>query len=153
MTDSDIVSNPLNPKQLLLGSVDGNCGGLGFHLSSDGGSTWKVTCMFSTGDEPHVGYDRKGAAYIAGLYFDSEGRNGFVAVQKSTDGTHWSKPVVALRQPGNTFPYETGLVVDTGAGSSRVNSLYVSGVMVSGKESGSGFALHRWRSHLEASRS
>ena len=134
VTDSDIVSNPLSPKHLLLGSVDGNCGGLGFHLSSDGGSTWKVSCMFSTGDEPHVGYDRKGAAYIVGLYFANEGRNGFVTVQKSTDGKHWSKPVVALRKPGNAFPYETGFAVDTGAGSSRVNSLYVSGVMVSGKK-------------------
>src|ERR1700693_2461104 len=83
VTDSPLVSNPLNPKQLLLGSFDGNCFALGFHLSRDGGSTWKRTCMPSITtqgrvyyplDEPLVGYDRNGAAYIAGLYFDSQGQ-------------------------------------------------------------------------------
>jgi hypothetical protein len=142
VTDAPIVTNPLNPKQLLLGSVDGNCpppSALGFHLSSDGGSTWTRTCMPSIitklrvywpSDEPSVGYDRKGAAYIAGLYFDSEGLGyGFVAFQKSTDGNGWSKPAVALRLPGRTFPFLTEFTVDTSAGSPRVNSLYVSGVM------------------------
>jgi hypothetical protein len=139
--DSPIVTNPLNRRQLLLGSVDANCGfALGFHLSGDGGSSWKRKCMPSIitkqrvywpGDEPLVGYDRNGAAYIAGLYFDSEGQGyGFVAFQKSTDGSHWSKPGVALRRPGQgVYPFEIGLAVDTNAGSSRVNSLYVSGVM------------------------
>src|ERR1700674_4597863 len=48
VTDAPLVTNPLNPKQLLLGSFDGNCpnpSALGFHLSSDGGSTWNRTCM------------------------------------------------------------------------------------------------------------
>jgi hypothetical protein len=141
VTDAPIATDPLNPKRLLLGSVDANCNppGLGFHLSSDGGSTWKVTCMaaivtrqglFEPADEPSVGYDRKGAAYIAGLYFDGEGQDhGLVAVQKSADGTHWNNPVVALRDSGQTFPFETGFAVDTNAGSPRVNSLYVSGVL------------------------
>jgi len=144
VTDTPIVSNPLNMKQLLLGSVDYNCSGersnLGFHLSIDGGSTWqRVLCMpiFTMGgkmwepvDEPSVGYDRKGTAYIAGLYFcTSCDLHGLIAVQKSTDGTHWSKPFVALRNPGRTFPFETSLAVGTSPGSPRVNSLYVSGVM------------------------
>ncbi len=99
-------------QQLLLGSIDFNCpepSDVGFHLSRDGGSTWKlVDCMpvihtgglvYWPGDEPSVGYDRHGAGYIAGGYADSEGQGyGFVAVQKSTDGTHWSKPIIALRQ-------------------------------------------------------
>ena len=142
VTDAPIVSNPLNPRQLLLGSFDANCpnpSALGFHLSSDGGSTWNRTCMPSIitklrvywpDFDPLVGYDRNGAAYIAGDYDDSEGLGyGFVAFQKSTDGTHWSKPAVALRQPGLTFPFETALAVDTNASSPRVNSLYVSGIM------------------------
>src|ERR1700722_2414490 len=73
-------------------------------------------------------YDRKGAAYIAGLYCPSEGRGSFVAFQKSTNGTHWSKPTVALRAPGAS-PMDTGLTVDTNVGSHWVNSLYVSGIM------------------------
>jgi hypothetical protein len=81
--------------------------------------------------EPSVGYDRNGAAYGAGFYFDSEGIGfGFIAVQKSTDGTHWDNPVVALRRPGFAFPVDTAMAVDTSPVSPRVNSLYVSGVMV-----------------------
>jgi len=142
VTDTPIVTNPLNPKQLLLGSVDYNCAdpsSLGFHLSRDGGSTWKrVECMpvirngggvYWPTFDPHVGYDRKGTGYIVGYYNASEGEDGFVAVQKSTDGTHWSKPAVALRRAGNTYPFEIGFAVDTSPGSPRVNSLYVSGVM------------------------
>jgi hypothetical protein len=141
VTDSPVVTDPLNPKRLLLGSFDANCNrtGLGFHLSRDGGSTWTRTCMsaiatkqrdYFPADEPSVGYDRKGAAYIAGLYFDTEGMGyGLVAFQKSTDGTHWSKPAVALRLPGQTYPFETSFTVDVSAGSPWANSLYVSGVM------------------------
>jgi hypothetical protein len=143
VTDSPIVTNPLNENELLLGSFDGNCPGLGFHLSRDGGSTWTLAnCMpdiftkqhvYQPGFDPLVGYDRHGAAYAAGEYFDT-GRYGygFVAVQKSSDGTHWSKPVVALREQGHAFPTWTWLTVDTNPGSPRVNTLYASGVMVLG---------------------
>jgi hypothetical protein len=143
VTDSPIATNPLNPKQLLLGSFDVNCDALGFHLSRDGGSTWARTCMpviytrnraYLPVDEPAVGYDRKGAAYIVGFYFDGDGQDrGFIAFQKSTDGTHWSKPAVALRRPGQTFPFEISFAADTNAGSRRVNSVYVSGIMQLGQ--------------------
>ena len=142
VTDSLIVTNPVNQKELLLGSFDGNCypSALGFHLTRDGGSTWdRVLCMpfiytknlvYLPSFEPSVGYDRKGVAYAAGFYNDNEGgSHGFLAVQKSQDGTHWSKPVVALRNPGQTFPFETSMAVDTSPTSTRVNSVYFSGVM------------------------
>jgi hypothetical protein len=142
VTDSAIVTNAVNPKELLLGSVDFNCSpsALGFHLSRDGGSSWnRALCMpfipardfvYEPGDEPSVGYDRKGNAYVAGIYFgNGAGTYGLLAVQKSSDGNRWTKPVVALRDPGQTFPFETSLAVDTSPGSPRVNTLYVSGVM------------------------
>jgi uncharacterized repeat protein (TIGR03803 family) len=149
VTDPVIVPNPLNAKELLLGSYDGNCPGpsaLGFHLSRDGGSTWRrVTCMpiiskdrrvYWPTFEPSVGYDRKGTAYIAGEYSDSEGLGyGFLAVQRSTDGTHWSKPVVALHNGRPYSPVETWLTVDISPGSPRVNSLYISGVLSPGPSS------------------
>jgi hypothetical protein len=148
VTDTPIVTNPLNGKELLLGSVDYNCGReseLGFHLSTDSGSIWeRVDCMaaiiikqnnYLPLDEPSVGYDRNGNAYVAGVYSDQAGYGyrGLVAVQKSTDGTHWSKPVVALRRPGKADEYLTHLAVDTSTSSRWVNSVYVSGVVVSGR--------------------
>ena len=107
VTDSPIVSNPVNQKELLLGSFDANCtkeSALGFHLSRDRGSTWnRVACMpaiitkqrvYLPDFDPLVGYDLNGVAYILGDYDDSKGFGyGFVGFQKSTDGTHWSKPV------------------------------------------------------------
>ncbi len=142
VTDPLIMTNPANVKELLLASEDFNCSpsAVGFHLSRDGGSTWqRVLCMpdISTQkflyvplNEPSVGYDHKGDAYVTGLYFDNEGMGtGFVAVQKSTDGTHWSKPVVALGHPSHQAPRDGGsFAVDTSPGSPLVNSVYVSGV-------------------------
>jgi len=148
VTDAPIETNPQNGKDLLLGSVDYNCtepSAVGFHLSTDGGSTWnRVDCMpvIYTGgvywpvDEPHVGYDRNGNAYVAGIYFKSQGNHGFLAVQKSANGARWSKPVMALSVPGNTNPYDTGLTVDTSPKSPWVDSVYVSGVMGLGVASG-----------------
>jgi len=142
VTDPLIATNPVNQKELLLGSFDGNCypSALGFHITRDGGSGWnRVLCMpfidtknfaYVPSFEPSVGYDHNGAAYAAGFYNDNEGgSHGFLAVQKSTDGAHWSKPVVALRDQGQTFPFETSMAADTSPTSTRVNSLYVSGVM------------------------
>ncbi|HXM59866.1 MAG TPA: sialidase family protein [Terriglobales bacterium] len=151
------MANPLNSNQLLLGSVDYNCPGsaLGFHLSRNGGSTWKrVVCMaeivngqniYLPSDEPSVGYDREGNAYVAGIYFDQEGagEHGFAAVEKSSDGARWTKPVVALRLPGQTFPFETRMTVDASPKSARMNSLYVSGVMWADQ----GYKNQVWVSH------
>jgi len=145
-TDSPIVTNPLDTKELLLGSVDGTCppsGGPGFYLSRNGGSTWtRVLCMaeirhkqlvYIPCDEPSVGYDQKGNAYVAGLYCGQSetGNYGLVAAQRSADGTHWSKPVIALYSPGQTFPYLTHLAADASASSPWAGTVYVSGVMTS----------------------
>ena len=81
-------------------------------------------------DEPSVGYDREGQAYAAGAYSDNEGMGtGFLAVQNSSDGKHWSKPKIALRHAGQSYPFETSMAVDTSPTSPWVNSVYVSGVM------------------------
>jgi hypothetical protein len=141
VTNSLIVTNPLNQNEILLGSVDFNCdpSSLGFHLSRDGGSSWeRVLCMpfinqYRTGIEPSVGYDRNGIAYVAGDYYYPGRNRGLVAVQQSGDGSHWSKPVVALRHSGDGQLFETHLTVDTNAGSLWVNSVYISGVLATNR--------------------
>jgi hypothetical protein len=142
--DSPIVTNPLNAKDLLLGTLC--CGGVAFYRSGNGGSGWGLATYMSSitvhdleyvpGGEPSVGYDRKGAAYITSLYEDNEGQGtGLVAIQKSANGASWSQPVVALFTPGD-LPYNTGLAVDTSVSSPYPNSLYVSGIMEYGLTSG-----------------
>ncbi len=86
--------------------------------------------VYWPGDEPQVAYDLNGAAYIAGLYFDSEGLGyGLVGFQKSADGIHWSRATVALQHSGDTYPWLIGLTVDTSPSSPWVNSVYVSGIV------------------------
>jgi len=143
VTDSPIAANPINPKELLLGSVDFNCYGNydpGFHLSDDGGSSWqRVLCMpniitkqgaYEAEDEPSVGYDRNGTAFAAAPYFCcNNGNLALIGVQRSSDGVHWSKPVIAMREPGKSLLFETSMAVDVSPYSPRVNSVYVSAVM------------------------
>ena len=144
VTDTPIAADPINPQHLLLGSVDFNCpqpSVSGFHISSDGGSTWSRTCMpvittservFWPGGQPMVGYDLNGTAYIAGEYGDSEGLGyGLVAIQKSTDGVNWSNPAISLGGPNNfeLFLYAS-LSVDASPQSRYANSLYVSAMVL-----------------------
>jgi hypothetical protein len=137
-----IAANPLNPKQLLVGSNDFNCPGnesSGFHLSADGGSTWTVTCMpaiitedyvYDPAGEPLVGYNGNGDAYIVSTYIDNEeGVYGFIAFEKSNDGVNWSKPKVALSFPAS-FADEPGFAIDGNPNSPFLNNLYVSARMI-----------------------
>jgi hypothetical protein len=143
VTDTPIAATPMDGS-LLLGSVDFNCTGgsnVGEHLSTNGGSTWsRVDCMpdlrqgkrnYAAVDEPSVGYDAKGDAYVSGVFSDATGNYGLVAVQKSAGGVHWAEPAAALLSPGPTGPYLTHLAVDANSGSPRSGAVYVSGVMVS----------------------
>ncbi|HTA23763.1 MAG TPA: sialidase family protein [Terriglobales bacterium] len=141
--EAPIVADPLNPLNLLLGSLDPNCpppGGAGFHLSSDGGATWSRYCMplindfhgrtYVPGGQPNVAYDRNGTAYIASGYGDSEGMGyTLVAVQKRLNGGNWTQPVIALGA-GSLDPFYSWMAVDTGPQSPHVNSLYMSAIVL-----------------------
>ena len=139
VTVPPIVTNPLNQKELLLGSVDFNCPEVGFHLSRDGGATWVRTLCMSTIYEPHlvipsgepsVAFDRHGVAYVSCIYYpNGTGVHGLIGFSKSKDGTHWTQPKVALQPPGKSVIYYASMVVDTNPNSPWVNSVYVSGVM------------------------
>jgi uncharacterized repeat protein (TIGR03803 family) len=147
VTVSPVLANPLNPKELLLGSVDFNCPQVGFHLSRDGGSTWvRTLCMppifkpelLEPGGEPLVAFDRHGVAYVFCVFGpNGTGVHGAIGFSKSKDGTHWSQPRIALQPPGASVIYFTSMVVDTSPKSPWVNSVYASGVMQQDKENGS----------------
>jgi len=140
MYDAALVSNPLNPKTLLLGTDDGTCGSPGFYLSPDGGSTWtRALCLtniitqqrvYYPIGQPMVAYDHGGEAYDAGEYADSKGTNyGLVGVQKSSDGVNWSKPTPALGGVYKLYLY-SWMAADAMPTSPYVNSLYISTVVI-----------------------
>jgi hypothetical protein len=140
--DGAIAVDPANPKNMLLGTLDGNCpySPLGFHFSSDGGSTWtRTTCLnniqtqrgrlvyYPTG-QPMVAYDLTGKAYIAGEYIDSKFVGfGLVAFEKSSDGVSWSTQQLALSR-GNYNVLNSWMTSDTNPQSPYAGSLYVSTV-------------------------
>jgi hypothetical protein len=142
--DAPIAADPLNPRHLLLGSLDFNCGPSTFsvfHYSQDGGATWGVHCMpvintpqrqYIPGFEPMVGYDSNGVAYIGDEYADNAGqRYGLVALEKSSDGFNWSNPGIALGGPNNhSLFFYSALAVDASAHSPYANNLYVSAVVL-----------------------
>ncbi|MBZ5571888.1 MAG: glycoside hydrolase [Acidobacteriia bacterium] len=143
VANATIASNPLNPKELLLGSQNNNCpypSFLGFYISRDGGSTWELSCMISFAYkgqgydpdfEPVVGYDRRGTAYIAGFYLieDDFSSFGFEAIQKSSDGGKtWTEPTPALGR-SNSTPGYAWLAVDTSFTSPYVDTVYLAAVL------------------------
>ncbi len=135
-----VAANPKSPRQVIVGSDDGNCGQftqVGFHVSSNAGSSWSTTCLaafseFGRGwdplDLPLVGYDLKGSAYIAGYYQDSDGKGfSLIGIEKSTDGITWSTPIAAVGNGGSAI-FDASLSVDQSSSSPYANSVYVSGV-------------------------
>src|SRR5580698_3902154 len=136
VTDAPAAADPLELTHLLLGSVDFNCEfSLGFFASSDGGSGWNRTCPtegigpYFPSDNPMVGYDRKGVAYIAGIYYHSGYNRGLIGIESSADGTNWSQPVTALKEGED--PFYPWLAIDTNVGSPYLNDLYISAVIES----------------------
>jgi hypothetical protein len=142
--DGAIAVDPVNPKNLILGTWDGNCNGytMAAHVSTDGGSTWARTdCMggiitnrgrlvyYATG-QPMVAYDLNGNAYIAGEYIDSEFVGyGLVAFEKSTDGVNWSTQQLALSR-GYYDVLNSWMTSDVNPQSAYAGSMYVSTVSI-----------------------
>jgi len=83
---------------------------------------------YSPDEGPILAYDRNGAAYIAGIYGDSNG-DAAIAFEKSTDSIHWSDSGIALARSGD-LPSYCWMTADTSADSPYLNSIYVSCVMI-----------------------
>jgi hypothetical protein len=135
-----VSANPQNPRQMIVGSADFNCGDLtpvGFHVSNNAGAAWNTTCLTYFGEFgrewepaglPLVGYDLKGTAYIAAAYDDADtGEYSVIGVEASTDGVTWSTPTAGLGN-GNSIIYFASLAVDQTESSPYANSVYILGV-------------------------
>jgi hypothetical protein len=140
-----VSSNPKNPRQLIVGSEDYNCGDdtpVGFHVSSDAGATWSTTCLSSfikfgrgwgPAGLPMVGYDSKGTAYIAGDYEDNGEFDSLIGVETSADGVTWNTPTVAMGDGSSAIGW-AALAVDQAKTSPYANSVYVAGVNHKGNQ-------------------
>jgi len=143
-----IAVDPSNSSNIIVGSNDRNCGfqgepSLGFFLSRNDGSDWNQYCMpgrsyqgqgYLPGEEPILGYDLNGTAYIAGWYADENSGSNIVAeaFQKSSDGVNWSPPAPAVYRK-DYGPNCGWLAVDTNVGSPYLNSVYISCVLIGRK--------------------
>ena len=92
-----------------------------FIFPSDRGSTWAARPLhvrLSSGKQRVYWPSRRtlsglrsemGYAYAAGLYFDTRGYGLWPDCDPKVERRHinWGKPVIALRQPGDTEPYDT----------------------------------------------
>jgi hypothetical protein len=143
--NSPIAADPLSPRQLIVASLDTNCGHSdwgGIHISSDAGSTWSTSCMgnlFAFGQLwdplglPLVSYDLKGSAYVAQYYqyCQSDGFNCYsvIGIEKSTDGEAWMGPFTALGSASSVI-FWASLAVDQTPSSPYANSIYVFGTNI-----------------------
>lgn len=105
--ESSIAINPLNPQQLIACAVDYRQG-LPVYLSSDGGGSWwnvnlgSVRQGWRTGNDPSVGYDHLGNAYVMyGAFPETGGGNSGIYVSRSSDhGQSWEAHMTVIEHTG-----------------------------------------------------
>jgi hypothetical protein len=77
---------------------DGGARNIGFAVSRNSGRTWKrgfLHGLVPRASDPAIAYDRRHHVWLAvSLVFGSGGSS--VAVSRSTDAVHWSRPVTAI---------------------------------------------------------
>ncbi|MGH9501084.1 MAG: sialidase family protein [Terriglobales bacterium] len=127
-----------------MGTIDSNCPGVSgaLYWSRDGGASWQQRCNqaffyngteYFPGGESSVGHDNQGMAYALGSYgnLDDDNPEGFLAVQKSSDGGNtWTLPVPALGHRSANTP-SAQIAIDTSTRSPHVNAVYVAAVLAS----------------------
>lgn len=96
--ESSIAVNPLNPLMLVASAVDAR--GAYVYLSTDGGRTWTNKNLgkvrtWMTGNDPSVGFDYLGNAYVMfGAFENVNGRNGVYVSKSTNNGSSWTRYVV-----------------------------------------------------------
>jgi hypothetical protein len=133
--EDPIAVNPNNGQDMLSGANDYNCASLqGFYSSTNGGSTWRSTCMntlsgaFGDGD-PGVGYDLQGNSYISGIDGGTSPDGYDIVFEKSSNnGQTWSAPAIAVHNlyPSGGITDKDWLQVDDSSSSPYANAVYIS---------------------------
>jgi hypothetical protein len=115
---------------------DGGASDIGWNTSTDGGTTWQhgmlpgITTYQGGGtwarvSDPAVAYDAKhGTWMVAGLVIDSNVNGAGVTVSRSTNGTTWQNPVIAVGNDGKGYDKEW-IVCDNTSTSPNYGNCYV----------------------------
>ncbi|WP_234376790.1 exo-alpha-sialidase [Streptomyces sp. TP-A0356] len=116
--------------------TDGGASDIGWNTSSDGGTTWQhgmlpgITTYQGGGSwarvsDPAVAYDAKhGTWMVAGLVIDSSVNGAGVTVSRSTNGTSWQNPVMAVGNDGRGYDKEW-IVCDNTSSSPYYGNCYI----------------------------
>ncbi|WP_256725554.1 exo-alpha-sialidase [Streptomyces sp. IMTB 2501] len=116
--------------------TDGGASDIGWNTSTDGGTTWQhgmlpgITTYQGGGSwarvsDPSVAYDAKhGTWMVSGLVIDSAVNGAGVTVSRSTNGTSWQNPVMAVGNDGQGYDKEW-IVCDNSTSSAFYGTCYV----------------------------
>ncbi|MER6068129.1 sialidase family protein [Streptomyces sp. NPDC001817] len=115
--------------------TDGGSSDIGWNTSTDGGTTWQHGMLpgittyqggtWARVSDPAVAYDAKhGTWMVAGLVIDSNVNGAGVSVSRSTNGTTWQNPVMAVGNDGQGYDKEW-IVCDNSAASPYYGTCYV----------------------------
>ena len=109
--ESSIAISPIDPDYLIASAVDSRPGAW-VYISRDGGKSWEnlgfgvVNDVWQTGNDPSVGFDHDGNAYVMYGAFPRPftGESG-VYIAKSTDkGKNWTPHITVIEHKGDMTP-------------------------------------------------
>ncbi|MFF4576043.1 sialidase family protein [Streptomyces sp. NPDC001410] len=115
--------------------TDGGASDIGWNTSTDGGTTWQHGMLpgittyqggtWARVSDPAVAYDAKHSTWmVAGLVIDSSVNGAGVTVSRSTNGTSWQSPVMAVGNDGKGYDKEW-IVCDNTATSPYYGTCYI----------------------------
>ncbi|GGU87350.1 hypothetical protein GCM10010211_62010 [Streptomyces albospinus] len=115
--------------------TDGGASDIGWDTSTDGGTTWQhgtlpgITAYqggsWARVSDPAVAYDaRHGTWMVTGLVIDSHVNGAGVTVSRSTNGTSWNNPVMAIGNDGQGYDKEW-IVCDNTPSSAHYGTCYI----------------------------
>lgn len=134
VNEDPIATNPTNALQFITGGNDYNCPSSlqGFFATSDGGTTFHRNCLGTLSGQsgfgdPGVGYDTAGKVYVTGIDSKDGAATGEIVIAKSSDGgVTFPKPHVAVKSLSGGLTDKDWMEIDTNAGSSHKNTIYIS---------------------------
>jgi len=133
--ETTVAVTPNNPKNVLTGANDYNCGNsyMGLYASGDGGTTWNTNCMpveagqIGCGD-PGVGYDLHNTAYAVSIENCGDaapGPSAIVMAKSTNNGASWNyQPLPGSSATPNPWGVQTRGSADGNTAAPFLSSIF-----------------------------